>query len=226
MYLARPLSPRVRRSLVGLAVLAGTTGCEQLFSSVKAQGAMTRMPMLADAALAAILFASTDVDDLFILVALLADPRQRATQVVLGQYLGIAALVAASLAAALVALVLPPQYIGLLGLVPVGMGIHGLLELRGQRVQTGSAAPADPGRSALAVAAVTIANGGDNIGVYTPVFAVSTAAQVAVMAAVFALMTAVWLALAPGASVPRPKSNTLPRSSGPTSSNVPRAPRS
>jgi cadmium resistance protein CadD (predicted permease) len=40
------------------------------------------------------------------------------------------------------------------------------------------------------VAAVTIANGGDNIGTYAPLFATSTSSQVAVFIFVFAVMTA------------------------------------
>jgi len=48
----------------------------------------------------------------------------------------------------------------------------------------------------LAVAAVTVANGGDNIGVYLPLFAASSPIEIALLAAVFLGMTAVWLLLA------------------------------
>lgn len=46
----------------------------------------------------------------------------------------------------------------------------------------------------LAVAAVTIANGGDNLGVYIPLFA-STPSGITLYAGVFAAMTAIWCAL-------------------------------
>ena len=46
----------------------------------------------------------------------------------------------------------------------------------------------------LAVAAVTIANGGDNLAVYVPLFAAQSS-EVVVFAAVFAVMTALWCAL-------------------------------
>jgi cadmium resistance protein CadD (predicted permease) len=46
----------------------------------------------------------------------------------------------------------------------------------------------------LAVASVTIANGGDNLGVYIPLFA-SQMSAVPLYVAVFAVMTAVWCAL-------------------------------
>ena len=44
----------------------------------------------------------------------------------------------------------------------------------------------------VAVAAVTIANGADNISVYTPLFRTIGAAPTAVTIAIFALLTAVW----------------------------------
>ena len=72
------------------------------------------------------LFAATNVDDLFLLVAFFADPRRRPGAIVAGQSLGIAVLVAASLAASLVSRVLPAPWVGLLGLVPLARGIAGL----------------------------------------------------------------------------------------------------
>jgi len=48
----------------------------------------------------------------------------------------------------------------------------------------------------VAVAAVTIANGCDNISIYTPLFATRAIDEIAVIAIVFALMTALWLGAA------------------------------
>ena len=50
--------------------------------------------------------------------------------------------------------------------------------------------------STLAVAGVTFANGGDNIGVYVPVFTTSTPAEVAIYCVVFLILVAplVWAA--------------------------------
>ena len=50
--------------------------------------------------------------------------------------------------------------------------------------------------SALAVAGVTFANGGDNIGVYVPVFTTSSPAEVAIYCVVFLILVAplVWAA--------------------------------
>ncbi|WP_245606523.1 cadmium resistance transporter [Streptomyces himastatinicus] len=48
------------------------------------------------------------------------------------------------------------------------------------------------GPSPLEVAAVTFANGGDNIGVYVPVFATAGIGGMSVYAAVFLALVAVW----------------------------------
>ena len=152
--------------------------------------------MLTSAVLAVVLFVFTDVDDVFLLMAYFAHPRYRARDVVLGQYLGIGTLVAVSAAASLVALVVSREVVSLLGLLPIAIGVKELLELRRGAGEAGGEAPRVAGGSALSVAAVTIANGGDNIGVYTPVFATSTPAELGVMVAVFAAMVAPLIAFA------------------------------
>ena len=146
------------------------------------------------------LFAATNIDDTFVLLGFFADPKYRAHRVVIGQYLGIATLVAISLLAALIALVIPPAYVGLLGLLPIAIGARKLIDLWGGRDRKEEELERHPASAArgqvLAVAAVTIANGGDNIGVYTPVFAVRSGIETAVIIAVFVLMTAMWCAIA------------------------------
>jgi cadmium resistance protein CadD (predicted permease) len=140
--------------------------------------------------LAGIVFAATDLDDLLILIAFFADPRLRASQVVAGQYLGIAALFAASFVVALAALAVPTAYVGLLGFVPIALGLKELWELR-----EGEEHDEPRGRAvggAIGVASVTIANGGDNIGVYVPLFATREIYEIAIFAAVFAVMTGLW----------------------------------
>ena len=157
--------------------------------------------LLGRLALAVVLFASTNVDDLFVLLGFFADRKFRARHIVIGQYIAIAALYGASVVASLLALVIPSAYFGLLGLAPVFLGLRKLWSLR-----TGAAeddpedhekASAGHGRI-VAVAAVTIANGGDNISIYTPLFATRSAYGIAFIGLVFAVMTALWLAAAHG----------------------------
>ena len=45
----------------------------------------------------------------------------------------------------------------------------------------------------LKVASITMANGADNLGVYIPLFASSTGAEIAIVLIVFFIFTAVWL---------------------------------
>ena len=54
--------------------------------------------------MAIMLFASTNVDDVFVLIGFFADQKFRARDIVLGQYVGIAALFSVSVAAALLSL--------------------------------------------------------------------------------------------------------------------------
>jgi cadmium resistance protein CadD (predicted permease) len=118
--------------------------------------------------------------------------------VVLGQFAGIAALTAASAAAALLALAIPDGWIGLLGLAPLALGLLGLRHLRqstaGEDDDDGEddAASCRRGRHGgwIAVALVTIANGGDNLGVYIPLFS-RDLMQIPIYAGVFAVMTAI-----------------------------------
>ncbi|MFS8115747.1 cadmium resistance transporter [Rhizobium jaguaris] len=151
--------------------------------------------------LAIVLFVSTNVDDLFVLLGFFADRKFRAREVVIGQYLSVAVLYGASVLASLISLIVPAPYMGLLGLAPIFFGLSKLWTL----FREGAEADGDPedhekasaghGRIA-AVAAVAIANGGDNIGVYTPMFATRTIDQIAIVGVVFALLTASWLGAA------------------------------
>src|SRR2546422_852193 len=75
------------------------------------------------------LFATTNIDDVFVLLGFFADPKFNARQIVLGQYIGIAALYGASVVASLIALVVAPPYVGLLGLVPIALGLKKVWEL-------------------------------------------------------------------------------------------------
>jgi len=152
--------------------------------------------MLATFALAVVLFASTNIDDIFVLMGFFADARFQAREILIGQYLGITALVGVSVAASLFSLFLPHSYIGLLGVVPITVGVRSLFDLAQGRFH--SAEPAQPqlpksGRKhAALIALVTMANGGDNIGVYVPAFAIRSKSEIAMIVLVFAIMTGVW----------------------------------
>lgn len=165
--------------------------------------------LLADVGVAIVVFAATNIDDLFLVMAFLAAPAMRARAVVAGQFLGIAALVLASLVAAWFAVAIPHAWIAWLGLVPLLLGLNALRGLRGEgRGTVAVAGGLESSRvldreqrverrlhsQVLAVAGVTIANGGDNLGAYIPLFATAFD-RVALYAVVFAGMTGVWCLL-------------------------------
>ena len=155
--------------------------------------------------IAAVVYASTNIDDLLLLAVFFADPRVRVSAVVAGRLLGTAVLVGASVAAALLALAVPPEWIALLGFVPLILGLRLLPALFRKDEDEGSADEEGLADSdvvsrhgfvaqAFIVAGVTLANGGDNLGVYIPLFA-STPSAIATYVVVFIVMTLVWCAL-------------------------------
>jgi len=145
--------------------------------------------------LAIALFASTNVDDMFVLVGFFADPKFRPRDIVTGQYAGITALFALGLVGSLLALVISRAYIGLLGVVAIGVGAKKLFDLYRNRELTerGLEHP-DAGRHTrvATVAVLTLANGADNLGIYMPAFAIRSRLEIGMIAAIFAVMTGLW----------------------------------
>jgi cadmium resistance protein CadD (predicted permease) len=147
------------------------------------------------------LFVSTDLDDLVVLLGFFSDPNFHARQIAAGQLIGIATLFGISVVGSLVALILPPTFIGLLGLLPIVMGAKKAWELRSSPDASTARAASYPvkqiGRANIAtVFVVTVANGGDNLSVYVPLFALRSGPAIAIIGIVFAIMTAIWLAFA------------------------------
>lgn len=146
-------------------------------------------------------FVATNVDDIFVLMIFFSNSNFHKGQVVVGQYLGIGLLIVISTLGALLALVIPQYIIGLLGFVPVSIGIVKLTQLRKRDIlipgQTTERVSRWHHLSVLTVAAVTFSNGGDNIGIYTPLFAkYNSANEVIFISIIFMVMTAVWCIIA------------------------------
>jgi cadmium resistance protein CadD (predicted permease) len=165
----------------------------------------------ADLAVAAAAFVGTNIDNCLVTTAMVASaPVERAHRIAAGQVAGFVLIVAAAAAAAVVLYEFSPAVVGLLGLVPLAIGLRGLWALRGGGAARGpDAAPpaADVeegigrtrrrhpgrgravdravGRSFTAAALVTIAAGGDNLAVYIPLFRVGGLTNLAAIAAVF-----------------------------------------
>jgi cadmium resistance protein CadD (predicted permease) len=171
----------------------------------------------ADLGVAAAAFVGTNVDNCVVVMAMVAAaPVERARRIAAGQVIGFVVLVAVAAAAAAVLFEFSTAVVGLLGLVPLALGLHGLFGLA--RAGGGDEAAAPPtggtvrrrrrkrpeqravGRSFTAAALVTVAAGGDNLAVYIPLFRVGGATRVGAIVAVFlvgeALVT--WLILSGG----------------------------
>lgn len=134
-------------------------------------------------------------------MAFFANRRFPAAQIVLGQYVGMVALLAVSLAGSLIALVIPHNLIGLVGLFPIAIGIKELLELR-KGEEDGEPAK-EPLKNRLigylpflTVAAVTL-SGGEEIGIYTAVFATNNdITEIIVIISIVMVLTALWCGIA------------------------------
>jgi cadmium resistance protein CadD (predicted permease) len=135
------------------------------------------------------MFVVTNIDDLLVLALFFG--RTPARRVVLGQYLGFGATLVVSVLGALGAGLLPPSLIPYLGLLPLALGLHAAWQLVRRRDDDDDPRP-DQGIGVLQVAAVTFANGGDNIGVYVPVFAVAGVGGMIGYSVVFLVGVAVW----------------------------------
>lgn len=163
-------------------------------------------------------FIATNLDDLLLLLLFFAqanDSTLHKQQVVIGQYLGFTALIGLSLPGFLGGQLIAPELIGLLGFIPICIGIKQWLsdEDDPSEIQAvnsvGPAAESDAsyptsnekslgglrrwlGPQTYSVAAVTIANGGDNVGIYVPLFANSSLKQLVVILLVFFTLVGVW----------------------------------
>ncbi|MEH1839106.1 MAG: cadmium resistance transporter [Nostoc sp.] len=135
----------------------------------------------------------------------------RPKHIVLGEFLGFTALVFASLPGFFGGLIIPSTWIGLLGLLPVAIGISNLISQEEEdtvqavsidltsRVKSGRQKKSlletirDP--QTYRVSAVTIANGGNNIGIYVPLFASSNLPSLGVILCACYFTVGMWCLL-------------------------------
>lgn len=147
-------------------------------------------------------FVATNIDDILILSLFFSQVSHvlKRKHIVLGQYLGFAALIIASLPGFLGSYFVPPEWIKLLGFVPVIVGLSMLLkpeeEDDDEAVEL-EATQTSPFLSFLSpqtysVAAITVANGSDNISIYVPLFANSQIDSLLVILGTFFTLVGVW----------------------------------
>ena len=163
------------------------------------------------------LFIATNIDDIVILSLFFGRGQgQPATtrRILAGQYLGFLGILGAAVAAAFGAQVLLPEAIlPYFGLIPLGLGLWAAWQAWRNRGQDDDDEAQLEGKpvSVWTVAAVTLANGGDNIGVYVPVFVSVSWSAVLAYCIVFLLLVAALVFLAKWISSRKPIAEALER---------------
>lgn len=164
------------------------------------------------------LFLATNIDDIIVLSLFFArGAGQRGTtvRILIGQYLGFAGILGAAVLVTLGAgAFLPPEVIPYFGLIPLALGLWAAWQAWRRRHDDDDD---DEGKiegkkvAVWAVAGVTFANGGDNIGVYVPVFLSVGPAAVVAYCVVFLALVAVLVIVAKFIATRRPIAEILER---------------
>lgn len=141
-------------------------------------------------------YISTSIDYLIVLIILFAQLSQNKQKwhIYAGQYLGTGLLVGVSLVAAYVVNFVPEAWmVGLLGLIPIYLGIRFAIVGEGEEEEEEEEEiierleQSEVNQLFWTVTLLTIASGGDNLGIYIPYFASLDWAQTLVALLVFAI---------------------------------------
>lgn len=150
---------------------------------------------------AIVVYISTSIDYLFILMIIFSQKHTKKglRQIYWGQYLGTGILLALSLFAAYVLKFIPQDWIiGLLGLIPIYLGIRVAAEgeeKEGEEKEEEEVVEKLESRGTnhlfWTVALITMTSGGDNLGIYIPYFTSLSALEILVILFVFAASIAI-----------------------------------
>lgn len=136
-------------------------------------------------------YLSTSIDYLVLLTILFTQVKNNENwQVYLGQYLGTGVLVLVSLFAAYAVSFMPEDWmVGLLGLIPIFLGLKFFFfgEEEAEEDEVREKVESSTSHLFITITALTIASGGDNLGVYIPYFASLSLEEILVSLIVFAL---------------------------------------
>lgn len=159
-------------------------------------------------------FVATNIDDIIILMLFFSQVNDnfRPRHIIIGQYLGFTVLILASLPGLLGGLIIPKAWMGLLGFAPIFIGLKQLLsreedEATVQTVSHQSTVSQNQKFLGLSlsnllntqtynVAAITVANGGDNIGIYVPLFASGNLLSFGITLGIFYVFIGLWCLIA------------------------------
>jgi cadmium resistance protein CadD (predicted permease) len=140
-------------------------------------------------------FVSTNIDNLLLLTVLLGQPVQKKLAVFLGYLSAVLTVVAVGFGASRLADAVPSSALGYLGIVPLTMGLY-----RGIKLFGGNSGIESPvvtsALGTFGVAALTLANGADTLGVLLPLFAETADPWTYVLSATVLFAAALWFVLA------------------------------
>ena len=146
--------------------------------------------MIASIFTSIVAYISTNIDDIFVIMILLAQAaRGTKGRLIAGHFLGVVILTAISVLGALGLQNLPLKYVGILGLVPIGLGIKAWFNQDSEEMEATAV-------GLLSMAMITLGNGADNIGVYIPLFTGFSSAERIGAVIAFVCLTALWVFLA------------------------------
>jgi len=169
-------------------------------------------------------FVSTNIDDIFVLMLFSSQINSimKTRHIIIGQYLGIGALTTISIVGALGVSVIPHEYVGLLGLVPIYLGIKAYADYKKESKNKKNTEKQENQKgennkleettdikdikencittfiknfinpSVFKVASITFANGGDNIGIYIPLFTSMNLMGIFITVLIFVFLIALW----------------------------------
>jgi cadmium resistance protein CadD (predicted permease) len=164
-----------------------------------------------------IAFTVTNIDDMMILLLLFSqiDSNFRKRHIFIGQYLGFFAIIMLSLPGFFGGLFIQREWLGLLGIIPIAIGMKQLINQQIETTESTEVQTVNPDFPRLLhpnpvfsfflsilhpntyqVAAITIANSGDNISVYIPLFAGQDFVSLGIIIAVFLAMVGVGCGIA------------------------------
>ena len=146
------------------------------------------MEILISAVTSAAAYISTNIDDIFVLMILLTQATAKG-RMIAGHFLGVGSLTAISMLGAFGLQSFPLKYVGLLGLVPIGLGIKAWFDHGNDEVEAKSV-------GIFSMAMITLGNGADNVGVYIPLFTGFSGGERVSAVIIFVAMTALWVWLA------------------------------
>ncbi|ASZ08127.1 cadmium transporter [Enterococcus thailandicus] len=155
-------------------------------------------------------FISTNIDDIFILTILFSQVGKNLSKkdIVLGQYLGVGLLVLFSILASHSLNRIQTEYLGLLGIIPIFLGIKSWLDFVKNKKRTVSIEKDSSANKAdltdetlltsglrphfLNVTLLTLGNGSNNIGIYVPLFSRYSVIDLIITVLIFIIMIAIW----------------------------------